>query len=399
MDSVFFYRNPEPTTTHEGSLRGLKIAVQPGISVAGWPSDAGSKALANFRALEDATLVRRLRQAGAVLCGSTRISEFGFGLQGSRAGDAVRRRAADVELVLDIMGESRLAASRAGVSGFKPSYGLVSRLGVIGLIPSMECCGLLSHSVTNIRENLRVIAGRDEADFSQPDEEPPDFSAQQIDPQKTTVGIILEAQNALQAREKAAFRSSVDALGKAGFLIRELSLPDFDLFLLVHKIIGSVEASSSAGRYDSVRYGLRLPGAKNWNEMYLLSRGASFGRLLKSYLIQGAYFQFGNYGAYENACRIRARLLAAMLQLASQADFLIIPADPGADSGAHASLSDMYAQFAFTVFANVTGQPALFLAPAPGAPQSGFQLAGPRRSDARLLALGEQLLKMRQGGN
>lgn len=399
MDSVFFYRNTEAADTKVGCLQGLKIAIQPNISVAGWPADAGSKALADFTALEDATIVRRLRQAGAVICGSTRMSEFGFGLQGSKAGAALQGQAADAELVLDLMGESRLAASRAAVCGFKPSYGLVSRFGLIGLIPSMECCGLLSGSLENIREILKTIAGLDELDFSLPDEEAPDFSPQSIDPRKTTVGFITEAQSALPAGQQELFRTSIEELKKAGFPLRELSMPDFPLFPLVHKIVGSVEASSCAGRYDSVRYGQRAPGARNWNDMYLLSRGAAFGPLLKSYLFQGAFFQFERYGAYEDACRIRARLLADMQRLTSETEFLVLPMVDIAGSGDTALLTDTYAQFASTAFANVTGQPALYLPPAEGAAHPGFQLAGPRLSDARLLALGEHLMNIRRGGN
>ena len=159
-----------------------------------------------------------------------------------------------------------------------------------------------------------------------------------------------------------------------------------------------MEASSSTGRYDSVRYGERAPGAKNWNDMYLSSRSAAFGSLLKRYLFQGAFFQFQRYKAYEDACRIRARLLADMEKVTSQADFLLFPASSGSSAGKPAALADTYEQFALTAFANVTGQPALYLPPPPDAAQSGFQLAGPRLSDARLLALCEHILKTREGG-
>jgi aspartyl-tRNA(Asn)/glutamyl-tRNA(Gln) amidotransferase subunit A len=398
MDSFFFYRNPETAVPGAGHLQGLKIAIQPNISVAGWPTEAGSNALVNFTALEDATIVQRLRQAGAALCGSTRMSEFGFGLQDSRAGDALRQKAADAELVIDLMGESRLAALRAAVCGFKPSYGLVSRFGLVGLIPSMECCGVLSGSLKNIRDIMKAVAGPDELDFSLPDEKVPDFSPLKIDPKKTTIGIVTEALSGLPAGQEKMFRAAIDELKKAGFPLREMSLPDFPLFSIAHKIIGSVEASCCAGRYDSVRYGQRAAGAKNWNEMYLLSRSAAFGLLLKGYLFQGAFFQFERYDAYKDACRIRARLLADMQRLTSQADFLVFPAVDCAPSGAAASLDGTYAQFAWTSFANVTGQPALYLPPAPGAAHPGLQLAGPRLSDARLLALGEHLLNMRRGG-
>jgi aspartyl-tRNA(Asn)/glutamyl-tRNA(Gln) amidotransferase subunit A len=132
--------------------------------------------------------------------------------------------------------------------------------------------------------------------------------------------------------------------------------------------------------------------------MYLLSRGAAFGPLLKGYLFQGAFFQFERFGAYQDACRIRARLLADMQRLTAQADFLVFPAIDCDPSGTASPLDGTYAQFATTVFANVTGQPALYLPPAPGTAHPGFQLAGPRLSDARLLDLGEHLLNMRRGG-
>ncbi|HOX02096.1 MAG TPA: amidase family protein [Candidatus Paceibacterota bacterium] len=398
MDSICHYRNSEPAASGDGPLRGLRVALQPNFSVAGWPAEAGSKALAQFTALEDATIVRRLRRAGAVLWGSTRMSEFGFGLRGSQAGGALLERAADVELVLDLMGESRAAASRAGVCGFKPSYGLVSRCGLVDLIPSMECCGLLSRSLAQIREILKVVAGPDEGDFSLPDEKAPDFSSQAIDPSRIRIGVLREAREALSAGAQASLQASVDELARAGFSMVEVSLPEHGLFPVVHRIAGSVEASSCAGRYDSVRYGARAPGGKNWNGMYIRTRGAAFGALLKSYLIQGAFFQFDRYGAFEDACRIRARLVAGMERLAAEADFLLLPAVDGAAPEAPATLAETYAQFAPTLFANVTGQPALFLPARPGAPGAGFQLAGPRRSDPRLIALGEHVLKGRKGG-
>jgi aspartyl-tRNA(Asn)/glutamyl-tRNA(Gln) amidotransferase subunit A len=184
MDPIFVYKNPEAAAPVDGPLQGLRIAIQPNISVAGWPTDAGSKALSRFNALEDTTIIKRLRQAGAFICGSTRMSEFGFGLQNSRAGEALQQDAADAELVLDLMGESRLAASRSTVCGFKPRYGLISRYGLVDLIPSMECCGILSHSLKNIRDIVKTAAGPDEMDYSLPDNNSPDFSPNGTDPGK-----------------------------------------------------------------------------------------------------------------------------------------------------------------------------------------------------------------------
>ena len=399
MHSFFFYRNQKNTdTAQKGALQELKVAVQPNISVKGWPTEAGSAALAGFKALEDAAVVERLSGQGASIVGSVKMSEFGFGLKDSRAGSALKDKAADVELMLDMAGEARLAAARASVCGFKPSYGLISRLGLIGLIPSMEACGILAHDIKSIREILQTIAGPDERDFSLPDEKLPDFSALKIEPKKTTLGVIAEVLNNIPAKERKAFDTEIDELKKDGFQIKELSFPDFSRFLLVHQMAGSVEASSCAGRFDSVRYGQRVPGAKNWNEMYLQSRGAAFGTLLKSYLFQGAFFQFERYRAYEDACRLRARLVQDMQKINEQADFLIFPTLNSTASNNPESLADLYAQFIYTMFANITGQPALYLPSSSGSKHPGIQLAGPRLADGRLLALGDYLLSNRQGG-
>lgn len=399
MDSVFVHRSCENSPGGSGELQGVNIALQPNLSVAGWPSDAGSMALADFKALEDAAIVERLRKAGACLCGSTRMSEFGFSLADSQAGEALKAKVADVELVLDLMGESRVAAARAGVACLKPSYGLLSRLGLVGLIPSMECCGLLGADLGRISATLRAVAGTDGRDFSMPDEEPLDLAPQTIEPRRTTLGIISEAVQSLPSEQGAAFQAAVAKLKSAGYELRQLSMPDFPLFSLVHRIVGAVEASSCAGRYDSVRYGRRIPGGKNWNEMYLLARGAAFGPRLKSLLLSGAFFQFENYAAFENACRIRTRLLSEMQQLTAQVDAVVVPVVGSAAVSADPSLAEIYAGFASTLFANVTGQPALVLPVLSGKSHVGLQLTGARRSDGRLLAIGEQLLGQHQEGN
>jgi aspartyl-tRNA(Asn)/glutamyl-tRNA(Gln) amidotransferase subunit A len=398
MEFDYFFRNPDLPAIDDGPLKGLNIAIQPNIAVKGWPSDAGSRALSGYTALEDSTVIKRVKDAGAYIGGSTRMSEFGFGLNESHAGEAVKQGVADADLLLDMTGEARVAAAERGVPGYKPSYGLISRLGLTNLIPSMESCGVTSKNIQNIRNILAVIAGQDGLDFSMPDTDRPDFRKREILPAKTTIGLITEAVNMLPEKERGLFQASINSLKDSGFIIREFSLPDFHLFSLVHSIAGSVEASSCAGRYDSVRYGERAPGAKNWNEMYIKSRGAAFGSLLKCFLIQGAYFQFEQYRSFEDACRIRARLLKEMDNIYSHADFLVFPALNPTGTEETEGLSSIYKRFSFTLFANVTGQPVLCLPVASGAGLPGVQLAGPRNSDAGVLTLGEYILNRRDGG-
>ena len=398
MEIELIYTNPEKGLASEAGSNGLTVAIQPNLSTAGWPTDAGSRALDRFTALDDATVVQRLRSAGIRICGMTGMSEFGLGLTGSSAGRVVETKHADVELVLDLMGESRVAAVRVGACGFKPSYGLVSRYGVIGLIPSMEAVGLLARRPRSIRTVLGCVAGADERDFSMPGEPVPGFDEEWTVPAGTRIGVIREACSGLTPEQLNGFQQGIEELRAAGCAVSEVSLPDYPLFSLVHKIVGSVEAASSTGRYDSVRYGPRAPGAKNWNEMYLGSRGAMFGTLVKSYLFQGAYFQFENYAAYEDACRIRARLLGQTQRLMQEADYLVLPCPPRGGAEEKSALEAVYAAFAETLWANVTGQPVLAL-PLPGSAGAvgGIQLMGPRLSDARLLALGEMVLDRREG--
>jgi aspartyl-tRNA(Asn)/glutamyl-tRNA(Gln) amidotransferase subunit A len=232
MDSIFVYRAPEACDPSAGPSDGrtldgasaagtaptdaastdarpapeppadLRVALQPNLSVRGWPTNAGSTALAGYSALEDATLARRLRESGARLCGYTGMSEFGLGLDGSSAGLVFLHQAADAELVLDLLGEGRLAAARAGVFGFKPSYGLLSRFGLVGLIPSMECCAVLAPNLSSIRRILEAIAGPDDLDYSLPSEELPRFSSpdRQISSQARppiSIGVVREATESL----------------------------------------------------------------------------------------------------------------------------------------------------------------------------------------------------------
>ncbi|HPE07484.1 MAG TPA: amidase family protein [Smithellaceae bacterium] len=398
MDSIFCYINPDIPDTLSGSLQGRKIATQPNIQVAGWPAEAGSQALAGFKALEDAAVIERLTKNGAKMAGATHMSEFGFGLVGSTAGLAIAQKDADAELMLDLAGEIRLAAAHAGLWGFKPGYGVVPRVGITGLIPSMEACGILGKTPGDIRAILQAVAGPDERDFSQPDQAPPDFSQDGIEPGKITLGVIDEAINTLSVQDRDAFEKEMDELKKAGFSVKFLSWPDYALCLMVHQIVGSVEASSCAGRYDSVRYGKRAPGAKNWNEMYLQSRGESFGTLLKSYLIQGAFFQFERYDAYEDACRIRARMAKDTERLAVQASVLVFPVQNAAAPDAPDTLAGLYEQFAHTAHANITGCPALCMPPS-AANRPAIQLVGLKNADARVMALGEYLYQQRKGGN
>jgi len=168
--------------------------------------------------------------------------------------------------------------------------------------------------------------------------------------------------------------------------IIETSFKEFDLYRTVHQVVGSVEASSAAGRYDGVRFGHRCPAAKNWNEMYLKTRGEICGPLVKPFLFQGAFFQFSRYDVFEKACRLRGRLVRELRRLLGEVDALAMPAiRRGFDPREAASVPALYDAFLFTLPASLAGLPAVCFPLGDGGPP--VQIVGSRFRDAALLSL------------
>lgn len=390
---LFTYRDTGTAPSKaEAPLAGRRAIIQPNMSKRGWPCNAGSRALENYSALEDATVLSRLEEAGARIVGMSRMSELGFGLEGDTTLQALAAKEADIALVTDTMGEARVAAARAGAFGFKPSWGVVPRSGLIGLVPSMESWGIAAGDLRDIAAVMKAVAGKDGRDFSMPDEKMPDFS-HPVKPERCRAVVIREMLAFLTAEQRAIFYGKLDGLKRAGLEITEAAFPEFDLFRAAHQVIAAVEASSSAGKYDGVRYGHRSEGAKNWNDMYLDSRGEAFGMRVKSFLFQGAYFQFDNYGAFENACRLRGFLVRKMAGLFQDFDVLVSPTcAPAEKKAVAAGVGGVYDDFLLTLPANLTGHPALQV-PDPAAERKdlGLQFIARRLDDARLLALGAEL--------
>lgn len=378
-----------------GPLFGKRAAVQCSISVKGWPTEAGSRALRGFVSLEDATVVERLRLAGATLVGNTHTGELGFGVLGDGAARAITDGHADLALMTDTMGEARVAAASAGLLGFKPSYGRVSRFGLVGMVPSMDCCSILGKNLDDMDAVFKAIEGWDERDPSMGDRSFPPFHWDRGKGNSTiSAGIVPQWLEALDTDERGFLTEALGKLEEAGIGLREVQREELALFRATHNVIGSVEASSSCGKFDGVRYGHRASGSRNWNEMYLQSRGESFGPLLKAYLFQGAYFQFENYAAFEQACRIRARLLNETTDLRDRVDLLILPTRRAAiDTTRPRAVEPVYEAFSFTLPANITGQPALSL---PGfVPirdgDLGLQMVGPLFGDELLFEVARRL--------
>lgn len=399
-ESLYTYLDSSPLPAPTGgALSGRSVAIQPNMSVRGWPTTAGSRTLEAFTAIYDATVIERLKQAGAHIKGSIRMSELGFGLAGDTGATVLQKGDVDCLLVTDTMGEARMTACVAGDFGFKPSYGMVSRFGLIGLIPSMECFGIAAKNIKDIAGAMSVMAESDSRDLSMPafgaDLDIPRFHRvpETREPIRSC-GVIKECIDLLENDESRAFGAAMARLAGRGIRIEKVHLKDFELAREIHNVIGAVEASSSAGKYDGVRYGHRTATAKNWNDMYMNSRAESFGVLVKSYLFQGAYFQYENYNAFVDAARIRARLLAQTEAAMERFDVLLLPTRRAAvdPSSAH-TINTVYDVFSLTLIANITGHPAITLPRmvACGDTDLGLQLIGPRFQDERLLSIAAQL--------
>lgn len=400
-NDVFSYTGTDShASAPEGVLVGSRLAVQPNLSVRGWPACAGSRALENFVALEDASVVERLRSAGACIAGFTRMAELGLGLEGDTSAAAVVSSACDAALVTDTLGEARVAAAEAGLIGFKPTFGTISRYGLIGLVPSMECLGVVARDINTVSRILQAISGPDERDFSLGGEFPDFTQSVPSGDAIKTAAIIPQSLSDLSPAETEAFESAIAALKKAGIATHEAPVEDYGLFRAVHQAVGAAEASSSAGKYDSVRYGHRAQKADDWNEMYLKSRQESFGPLVKAFLFQGAYFQFTDYAAFENACRIRRRLVDALDAVLRDSEIIVLPTRrTSVASGQAVEVSQVYDRFALTLAANVAGLPAVSLPGfmKTGADDLGLQIVARRLEDNLLLGCAARLLSTQSG--
>ncbi len=394
---IFTYLNTSTPPEAKGPMTGINVAVESNISVVNWPTDAHSLALENYVALEDATLVKRLRNAGAILNGRTSTSEFGLGFNNDSCGEAIKNNLSHAVLKTDTIGETRLAAAISGCFGFKPSYGLISRSGIIGLVPSMESCGILSGSLEIISKTVLSIAGEDDKDPSM-DKSGTDMAMkkfrhqEKLNDRTLTAGVIRDYSRDMSQDEIKGFEQAVAKLGKAGIQIKQIDIKDLTLARTVHNVIGAVEASSSAGRFDSVRYGHRTGASvKNWNDMYIKSRGESFGPLVKAYLFQGGYFQYKNYNVFLDACRVRARLMEDIKKIFETIDLILLPVSEnrGVTLKKSDTVADLYDTFSLTLLANLTGNPSITI-PGPireNIAGPSLQLIGKKFDDAGLLSL------------
>lgn len=403
---------------HPSPYAGIPIAVKDNIAVDGAPLTCGSRILENYVSPYNATAVRRLLQAGILVVGKTNMDEFGFGSStensafqvtsnprdpsrvpgGTSGGSAAAVAAGMVPWALgtDTGGSVRQPASLCGIVGMRPSYGRVSRYGLVAYASSMDQIGPLANDVEDAAQLLSLIAGPDELDSTSIPEPYPGLASESG---PLTIGIPDEyhAEGC-----SAAVAATVDRIAgvaeRMGWKVAPLSLPLTSHALAAYYMISSVEASSNLSRYDGVRYGFREASASNWQEMLTATRTEGFGPEAKRRIMLGTFASASGYydEFYDNARKVRTLLVREFATAFESVDLLLSPVSPTTAWPLGQRLDDpisMYLSDIYSVPAALAGIPATVI-PAgndeDGLPV-GVQLAGPALGDGLVARAARQL--------
>jgi aspartyl-tRNA(Asn)/glutamyl-tRNA(Gln) amidotransferase subunit A len=404
-----------------GPLAGVPVAVKDNICTKGLRTTCGSRILERFVPPYSATAVEKLEAAGAVVIGKTAMDEFGMGSTsetnafgpvrnpadpdrvpgGSSGGSAVAVAAGIVPLALgsDTGGSIRQPASFCGVVGLKPTYGRVSRYGLIAYASSLEQIGPLTGTVGDTAELLSILAGSDVRDNTSATREVPDYLAQlENGVQGLRIGIPEEYwSEGLDAGVRASLDASVAVLKDAGAVVVPVKLPSTRHAISAYYIIAMAEASSNLSRFDGVRYTGRTANPKSLLEMYGRTRSELFGDEVKRRILIGTFvLSSGYYDAYySKAQRVREVIRREFDAAFHGCDLLATPTAPTTAWKLGEKIDDplaMYLSDIDTIAVNLAGLPGLVVPSEPvnGLPV-GLQLIGPAFSEATLLRAGRSL--------
>ncbi len=397
-----------------GPLAGVPVALKDNLATDGLRTTAGSALLANWLPPYSATVVRRLEVADALIIGKTNLDEFAMGSStehsafqrtnnpydadlvpgGSSGGSAAAVAAGLVPLALgsETGGSVRQPAAYCGVVGLKPTYGRVSRYGLIAFASSLDQVGPLGRTVGDVADVLRVIAGADPEDPSTCLEPVPDYrAALGGGVQGWRVAMPEELQKGADAKLQARAEQAFSALVAAGARPVSVCLPHLEAALATYYVIAPAEASSNLSRFDGVRFGVRQGGDRELADMYSQTRGRGFGPEVKRRIMIGTYALSAGYvdAFYVQAQRLRQLLAEDFAAAFSMADILVTPTTPSLPFRFGAHDHDplaMYANDALTLPANLVGVPAISV-PAgltAGLPV-GIQLMAPAFAERALL--------------
>jgi len=407
-----------------GPLAGVPVAIKDNICTTFGTTTCSSKMLANFRSPYDATVIEKLRTAGAVFVGKTNLDEFAMGSStensafgpthnpwnvsrvpgGSSGGSAAATAAGLCYLALgsDTGGSIRQPSSLCGIVGLKPTYGLVSRYGLVAFASSLDQIGPMTRTVGDAALLLQIIAGHDPLDSTSWPEPVEDFLGELDKPlEGVRIGLPTEfGGEGTHPEVSAAIKKAVDFYASQGAKIVPVNLPHTRYGIAAYYVIAPAEASSNLARYDGVHYGHRTANPENLYDLFAASRAEGFGPEVQRRIMLGTYaLSSGYYDAYYlRALKIRQLIKRDFDEAFKLCDFIACPTSPttafeiGSKSG---DPLQMYLCDVFTVTCNIAGIPGLNLPcgfSADGLP-IGLQLLGPTFSEKRMLRLARQYEK------
>jgi len=398
-----------------GTLAGVPFIAKDNFLVFGAETTAASNILKGFTAPYQSTAIEKLEAEGAICVAKANLDAFAHGAStensdffttknphdktrvpgGSSGGSAaaVVLDMAPFALGTDTGGSIRQPASFSGCVGYKPTYGLVSRSGVVAMASSTDVIGPLTRTVADAATVLDVMAGKDPLDATMIERQA-SYLVENTDVNGKKIGLIKEYMGqGLSGGVKTVVEAAADKLRAAGAEIIEVSLPSLPMALAVYYIICPAEVSSNLGRYDGQRYGYSAADAKDLDASYTNSRGTGFGKEAKRRIMIGTYvLSSGYYDAYyKQAQTVRTKLINEFDAAFEKVDFLLGPVAPTTAFKIGANANDplqMYLSDVMTVGANLVGNPAISL-PAGVSDDLpvGLQLMAPQRADRELLAL------------
>ena len=398
-----------------GALAGVPLALKDNLCHVGQLTTAGSRILEGWKSPYSATVVKLVVKAGAVPMGKTNMDEFAMGsstetsyygptrnpldptrVPGGSSGGSAAAVAADmtpIALGSDTGGSIRQPAALCGLVGVKPTYGLVSRFGLIAFASSLDQIGPFAKNVTDAALLLEVIAGHDPRDStSLPEASPSLVAGVDAGVAGKRIGLVRELLEGADDDVVAAVTRARDVLTEAGATVVDLSIPECRLGLSAYYLIAPAEASSNLARFDGVRYGLRVD-AEDVSAMNEATRTLGFGPEVKRRIMLGTYaLSAGYYDAYYGqALKVRTQMIDAFRHAYAQVDLLLGATAPSVAFKFGEKMSNplaMYLSDVFTIPTNLAGDPAISVpfGRGEGGLPIGVQLLGPGRSEAQLFA-------------
>ncbi len=378
----------ENSSEESQNLRGVAIAVKDNICTRFSQTSCGSRILGKYRPQYNATAVEKLNAAGAVIIGKTNMDEFAMGSSnensafgnvknpwdlarvpgGSSGGSAVAVASGVVRASLgsETGGSVRQPASFCGIVGLKPTYGRISRYGLVAFASSLDQIGIFGQTSKDVAEVLRAIAGRDKHDSTTADVEVPDYVAElenDLSGKKIGVPRALFGEG-LDAEVRDSVELAIENYKKSGAEIVDVELPNSKYSIAVYYIICTAEASSNLARFDGVRYGFRAENAGELREMYMKTREEGFGAEVKRRIMLGTYvLSSGYYDAYyAKAQQVRTLLKQDFFKAFEKCDAILTPTSPTTAFKIGEKSDDplaMYLSDIYTASANLAGIPGI----------------------------------------